>query len=152
MIRGIEFQLNTTEKDGKYVSGGVLESHLRVDPEDVRAAVMRSMSPGLQALRQNVSAIGMRTGRLRRSPGILTRKYGKSPHFRILGLVGYQHGIAPHARNVELGSPPRSGPRGVMPAFRPAWMAYFHNRQVMAANVQREIEALVQRAISRVAA
>lgn len=149
MAEGIKFRINTTEKDGKWLRGETVSQAVRLNPQDMQAACERSLQPGLMALRANVSKIGRVTGRLQRSPAVLTRRYGRAPRFTVVGLLGYQHGVAPHARNVELGSPPRFN-RGVMPTLRPAWLAYFHNREAMQANMQSELESLIAKALGRV--
>jgi hypothetical protein len=149
MADGIQFRINTTEKDARWLSGETVAKAVQLSPADVQAAVERSLAPGLSAMRANVSKIRRKTGRLQQSPAILTRRYGRAPRFTVLGLLGYRHGVAPHARNVELGSPPRAG-RGIMPALRPAWRAYFDNRQTMQARMQSELEKLLEGAVKKV--
>jgi hypothetical protein len=146
---GIRFGLNTTEQDAKWIKGGVLDRTIVLSAQDVRAAVERSMQPGLMALQRNVQQVPARSGRLRKSPAILTRKYGRAPFFKIVGLVGYRSGVAPHARYLEMGTPPRAG-RGLVKAGRMAWSAFFANKDVMGANITREMESLVQKAVNAV--
>jgi hypothetical protein len=146
---GAEFRLNTTEKDARWMRGGVLQETLVLPSAQVRAAVESSMQVGLSALRNNLSAIRVRTGRLQRSPAVLTRKYGRDPKYRIVGLLGYKSGVAPHARYIELGTPPRDG-RGKVTAQRPAWLAFFHNRERMAQMLQMELERMAADALSKV--
>lgn len=148
MAEGIRFGINTTEKDAKWLRGETVSKAVQLDPASMQAACERSLQPGLMALRANVSKIGKVTGRLQRAPAVLTRRYGRAPRFTVVGLLGYRHGVAPHARNVELGSPPRDG-RGVMPTLRPAWLAYFHNRDAMKANMRAELESLIEKALGR---
>jgi hypothetical protein len=150
MPGGVDFRLNTTEKDARWMQGSALQESLILDPQDVRAIVEDSMQPGLQALRRNVGQVGTVTGRLRRAPAVLTRKYGRQPRFRILGLLGYRNGIAPHARFLELGTPPRAG-RGLVKARRMAWSAFFLNRKQMLNTVKARLEALVAKSLSRMA-
>jgi hypothetical protein len=102
----------------------------------------------LASLRQNVSRLGSKTGRLRRAPAILTRKYGRGSKFRIVGLLGYASGVAPHAAYIERGTPPRAG-RGKVVAQRMAWLAFFANREQMRATIQGDLEALVQRHMAK---
>lgn len=148
MADGIRLDMNTTEKDARWVRGGLLPSAVQVSPDLLRAAVERSMQPGLMALQRNVQQIPARTGRLRRSPAIVTRKYGKPPFYRIVGLVGYRAGVAPHARYLEMGTPPRAGRGKVLPR-RSAWTAFFTNRGVMEQNLKSEMERLVSDAVSK---
>jgi|688.fasta_scaffold57154_4 hypothetical protein len=150
MADGIEFRLNTTEKDARWVSGSTLQKAVRLDANEIRAAVERSMQPGLASLRQNVQEVGTVTGRLRRSPAIVTRRYGRAPRLTVMGLVGYRSGVAPHARLMELGTPPRAG-RGLVKARRLAWKAFFYNRDTMSARMQAEMEALLSKAVSAAA-
>lgn len=149
MPGGVDFRLNTTEKDAKWMKGSVLQESLVLDPQDVRAAIEESMQPGLQALRLNVGRLGSVSGRLRRSPAVLTRKYGRQPKFRILGLVGYRSGVAPHARYLELGTPPRAG-RGLIKARRMAWSAFFSNRDQMLNAAKARLEALAAKALAKI--
>lgn len=148
MADGIRFGINTTEKDARWMRGELSQA-VHLSPEDLKGACERSLHPGLVALQSNVGRIGRKTGRLQRAPGILTRRYGRPPKTIVVGLLGYKHGVAPHARNVELGSPPRFN-RGIMPALRPAWLAYFANRETMKANMKAELEALVAKALAAV--
>jgi hypothetical protein len=149
MAGGVDFRLNTTEKDAKWMKGSVLQQSLVLDPQDVRAAVEASMQPGLQALRRNVGQVGTVTGRLRKAPAVLTRKYGRQPKFRILGLLGYRSGVAPHARYLELGTPPRAG-RGLIKARRMAWSAFFSNRDQMLNAAKSRLEALAAKALAKI--
>jgi hypothetical protein len=149
MADGISFKINTTEKDARWLTGETAGKAVQLDPADLQAACERSLAPGLSALRANVSKIGKKTGRLRQSPAILTRRYGRAPRFTAVGLLGYRSGVAPHARNVELGSPPRAG-RGLMPALRPAWRAFYANRETMKSRMKAELEALLAKAVAKV--
>lgn len=148
MAGGADFRLNTTAKDARWMRGGVLQDGLALDPTEVRAIVDRNMQPGLAALRQNVSRIKSRTGRLRRAPAVLTRKYGRGGKFRIVGLLGYASGVAPHAPFIERGTPPRAG-RGKVAAQWPAWLAFFATREQMGESIKADLAALVQRTVSR---
>jgi hypothetical protein len=147
MAGEVTFRLNTSAKDTKWMRGGVLKEGMALNAQDVRAIVERNMQPGLASLRQNVSRIGVRTGRLRRAPAVLTRKYGREAKFRILGLLGYRSGVAPHAIHIERGTPPRAG-RGKVAAQWPAWLAFFANRQQMKSAIQADLEALVAKTAS----
>ena len=149
MAGGVDFRLNTTEKDAKWMKGSVLQESLVLEPQDVRDAIEQSMQPCLQALRLNVGRLGSVSGRLRRSPAVLTRKYGRQPKFRILGLVGYRLGVAPHARYLELGTPPRAG-RGLIKARRMAWSAFFDNREQMLNAAKSRLEALAAKALAKI--
>ena len=149
MADGIRFGLNTTLKDAKWVRGGLLEQTVRLTPEEVRSAVLQSMQPGLMALQRNVQQVRAKTGRLRRSPAIVTRKYGKAPFFTVVGLVGYRSGVAPHAISIERGTPPRFN-RGKVAARRFAWSAFFQNREIMEQALKSQLETLVQKALAKV--
>ena len=142
------FRLNTSAKDARWIRGGVLQDGMALNAQDVRAIVERDMQPGLASLRQNVSRIGVRTGRLRKAPAILTRKYGRGSKFRIVGLLGYRSGVAPHAIHIERGTPPRAG-RGKVAAQWPAWLAFFANREQMKAAIQADLGALVSKTASK---
>lgn len=149
MGQQVEFRLNTSAKDARWMRGQALSETVKIDPASIRHAVEASMQPGLMALRQNVSAAKVKTGRLRRSPGILTRKYGGSKRLIIVGLVGYMAGVAEHSRYLEMGTPPRAGGRGQIAPRRYAWLAYFHTRKAMQESAQRQIEGIVERAIAK---
>lgn len=142
---GLSFGINTTEKDARWMRGETVQKAVRVDPSAISAAVGSAMSSGLMALRNNVAQIGVKTGRLRRSPAIVVRRYGRAPRLTVMGLVGYQNGVAPHARVIELGTPPRDG-RGLVKARHPAWKAYFDNRETMAKQMEAEMSALLEKA------
>lgn len=146
MAQDVEFRLNTTARDGKWLRGSMLGQTVKIDPTQVREAVERSMQSGLSALRSNVSAAGVKTGRLRRSPGIVTRKYGGARRLVIVGLVGYKAGVAPHAKYLEFGTPPR-GNRRPIAARRYAWLAYFHNREAMQSAAKSALEAIMEKAV-----
>lgn len=151
MADGISFRLNTTEKDARWMSGETAHKAVRINPDEIQAAVERSMQPGLMALRANVNQrVGVRTGRLRKSPAIVIRRYGRAPRLTVMGLVGYLHGVAPHARLMELGTPPRDG-RGMVKARRMAWRAYFDNRETMGAKMTAELQAVLERAAAKAA-
>jgi len=145
----LDFRLNTTQLDGRVMKGGGLDGSIQLDPEEVRAAIVDAMLPSLASLRSSVSAVRRKTGRLAASPGIETRRYQKGRRNIIVGLVGYKSGVAPHARYLEMGTPPRAG-RGKIEPRRFAWLAFFHNRQTMQATAQKNLEALMARAISKV--
>lgn len=145
----VQFRLNTTEKDARWLKGGALADSVKIDPLLVKAAVDKAMQPGLAALRRNVGQMGVKTGRLKRSPAILTKRYGGSRRLTVVGLVGYRSGVAPHATFVELGTKPRAG-RGIMPKFYLAWSAFFSNRNAMQATMRTELENIVADAIRNV--
>lgn len=149
MGKEVEFRLNTTARDAKWMRGTALSEAMKIDATQVRAAIERSMQPSLSALRRNVATARPKTGRLRRSPGILTRKYGGSKRLVIVGLVGYKSRVAPHARYLEFGTPP-VGNRKPTVARRYAWLAFFHTRDEMQATAKSELEAIVSNAASKV--
>ena len=141
----LDFRLNTTELDGRIMRGGGLNGALQLDPADMRRAIVDAMQPGLAALKSNISGVKRKTGRLAMSPGIETRTYQHGRRTIVVGLVGYKSGVAPHARYLELGTPPRAG-RGIVKPRRYAWKAFFYNRYSMQAAAQRNLEALVAKA------
>lgn len=148
--KAVEFRLNTTGKDARWMRGKALSESVAIDANDVRQAIVSAMQPGLVALKTNVSQARAITGRLRRSPGIVTRKYGGSKRLVIVGLVGYMSGVAPHSTYIEMGTPPRAG-RGQIKARRYAWLAYFHNRQAMQDAAKANLEAVMAKAVSKAA-
>ena len=149
MSQGVEFRLNTTAKAARWMGGSALSSTLKIDPSAVRRAIERAMAPGLAALRRNVGEAKVKTGRLRRAPAAVTRKYGGAKRLVIVGLVGYASGVAPHATHLEVGTPPRAG-RGQVRPRRYAWLAYFQNREQMKNLAQAGIENLMASAVSQV--
>jgi len=149
MAQSVEFRLNTSLQDARWMRGEALSKTIKVQPQLVRAAIGKAMQPGLAALRSNVNAAKVKTGRLKKSPGIVTRKYGGAGRLIIVGLVGYRSGVAPHSKYLELGTPPRSD-RGKVTARRYAWLAYFHNREAMQQIARTELEGIVAQSISAV--
>lgn len=147
MANEVAFRLNTTAKDGKWLRGNAVAQSLSIDPSQVRQTIERAMQPGLLALRSNVSQAKVKTGRLRKSPGIVTRKYGGGKRLIVVGLVGYRAGVAPHAKYLEFGTPP-VGNRKPIKARRYAWLAYFHNREAMQAAAQAGLESLMAEAVA----
>lgn len=149
MAKEVEFRLNTTARDAKWMRGSALSEGLKIDATQVRSAIERSMQPSLMALRRNVATAKPKTGRLRRSPGVLTRKYGGQRRLVIVGLVGYKSRVAPHARYLEFGTPPVGNRRPIV-ARRYAWLAYFHTRDEMQAMAKAELEAIMAAAAENV--
>lgn len=147
MAQEVEFRLNTSAKDARWMRGNALSESIKINPDKVRAALITAMRPGLSALRQNVAQAKTRTGRLRRSPGVLTRKYGGAQRLIMVGLVGYVSGVAPHSKYLELGTPPRFG-RGQIKARRYAWLAYFRNQETMRDIAKQQLEQVMLEAAS----
>ena len=149
MAKEVEFRLNTTAKDARWMRGTALTESVKLDPTQVQAAIERSMQPALLALRSNVATARPKTGRLLKSPGILTRKYGGARRLVVVGLVGYKSRVAPHARYLEFGTPPVGNRRGIK-ARRYAWLAYFQNQDQMKATAKAALENLIANATSSV--
>lgn len=149
MARQVTFKINTTQKDARWLKEKALADAFKIEPSEVVEAVEHSLQPALWALRKNVSAARVRTGRLRDSPGTVVRKYQGKARLTVVGLVGYKAGVAPHSSFLELGTPPRAG-RGQVKARRYAWLAYFHNKEAMKSNLQANLEAVMQNAIDGV--
>lgn len=147
MANDVEFRLNTTAKDAKWMRGVMATKTLKLDSAAVRRTIEHAMQPGLLSLKSNVSEAAVKTGRLRKSCGIVTRKYGGARRLVIVGLVGYKSGVAPHAKYLELGTAPREN-RGQIRARRYAWLAYFRNRQAMQSAAQAGLESLMATAIA----
>lgn len=145
MAKEVEFRLNTTAKDAKWMRGNALAAGLKIDATQVRSVVEKSMQPSLMALRRNVQQAKPKTGRLRRSPGIVTRKYGGSQRLVIVGLVGYKARVAPHARYLEFGTPPVGNRRPIV-ARRYAWLAFFSTREEMKRSAQEGLQSLMAEA------
>lgn len=146
MAREVTFKINTTQKDARWLKEKALAETFQVEPTEVVEAVEHALQPALWALRKNVSAAKVRTGRLRSSPGTVVRQYRGKSRLTVVGLVGYKAGVAPHSRFLELGTPPRAG-RGQVKARRYAWLAYFQNKEAMKSNLQANLEAVMQNAI-----
>lgn len=149
MARQVTFKINTTQKDTRWLREKALADAFQVDPSEVVEAVEHALQPALWALRKNVSAAKVRTGRLRASPGTVVRKYGGKARLTVVGLVGYKSGVAPHSPYLERGTPPRAG-RGKVAARRYAWLAFFQNKEAMKSNLQANLEAVMQNAIDGV--
>jgi hypothetical protein len=149
MAREVTFKINTTQKDARWLKEKALADAFQIEPSEVVEAVEHALQPALWALRKNVLAAKVRTGRLRSSPGTVVRKYGGKRRLTVVGLVGYKSGVAPHSPYLELGTPPRAG-RGKVVARRYAWLAYFHNKQAMKQTLQANLEAVMQNAIDGV--
>lgn len=149
MAREVTFKINTTQKDARWLKENALAEAFQVEPSEVVEAVEHALQPALWALKKNVSAARVRTGRLRASPGTVVRQYKGKARLTVVGLVGYKAGVAPHSKFLELGTPPRSG-RGQVKARRYAWLAYFNNREAMKSNLQANLEAVMQNAIDGV--
>ena len=146
MSRQVTFKINTTSKDARWIKEKELARQFKVEPTDVVEAVEHSLQPALWALIRNVQDARVKTGRLRRSPGTVVRKYGGKQRLTVVGLVGYKSGVAPHSKYLELGTPPRAG-RGKVVARRYAWLAYYQNRQAMRETLQANLEAIMSNAI-----
>ena len=149
MAQSVEFRLNTSAHDARWMRGKALSETVRVEADLVRAAIGKAMQPGLAALRANVSEAKVKTGRLRKAPATVTRKYGGAGRLIMVGLVGYKSGAAPHSRYLEAGTPPRSG-RGQIKARRYAWLAYFHNREAMKQIAKTELEAIMASSLAAI--
>lgn len=149
MAQEVEFRLNTSEKDARWMRGRALSETVRIDQDKFRQAITKAMMPGLASLQRQVAAVRTVTGRLRKSPGIVTRKYGGANRLIIVGLVGYKAGVAPHSRYLELGTPPRAG-RGIVKARRYAWRAFWENQDTMKASAEAALTGLIEDAIDSV--
>ena len=142
-----QWNLDTTEDNVRGLAGKY--DNAKVPASEIAAVMERALQPALAALRQEVVKMGSRTGRLRASPGVVIKQLGAGSNVTVMGLVGYRHGVAPHAGLVERGSPPRAGPRGKMPAFNLAWRAFFRNRTVIEETMKSAMAAMAQRSVKK---
>lgn len=149
MAREVTFKINTSAKDARWIRKHELAEAFKVEPTEVVEAVEHALQPALRSLQQNVQQAKVVTGRLRRSPGTVVRRYGGKQRLTVVGLVGYKSGVAPHSPFLERGTPPRAG-RGKVVARRYAWLAYFNNKSAMKETLQANLESVMQNAIDGV--
>jgi hypothetical protein len=149
MDENVTFKINTTSKDARWIREHALLATLKIDPAEVIEAVDHALQPALWALQKNVQRAKSLTGRLRRSPGTVVRRYGGKQRLTVVGLVGYKSGVAPHSSFLERGTPPRAG-RGKVVARRYAWLAYSQNKAVMRETLQANLEAVMENALDGV--